>query len=321
MKLGLYMDILNDKSFTEALDYAAGLGLDAVEIGTGNFSAAPHCQLDELVKSQAARDEFLGAITERGLTLSALNCSGNLLDPHPERRQRCQQVYYDTVRVARELGLDIVITQSGCPGAPDGGTYPNWVTATWPAEYVECGLRQWAEEVTPFWSEAGRFAADHGMKIAIEMHHGMVAYNPRSLLQLRDIAGDLLGANLDPSHLWPQGMEPTVVVQGLAGCIWHVHAKDTGIDPNEAALNGLLEIRPWDQSFERSWAFRTVGYGHDELWWRQFFSALRKTGFDGVVSMEHEDRWMGRLEGLEKSVDFLRPLLLQDQQDVISPRA
>jgi len=162
MKLGLYMDILNDKSFTEALDYAAGLGLDAVEIGTGNFSAAPHCKLDELVQSPAARDDFMGAITDRGLVLSALNCSGNLLDPHPERRQRCQQVYYDTVRVARELGLDIVITQSGCPGAPDGGTYPNWITATWPAEYVECGLRQWAEEVTPFWTEAGRFAADHG---------------------------------------------------------------------------------------------------------------------------------------------------------------
>ena len=147
----------------------------------------------------------MGAITDRGLALSALNCSGNLLDPHPERRQRCQQVYYDTIRVASDLGLDIVITQSGCPGAPDGGTYPNWVTATWPAEYVECGQRQWAEEVTPFWTEAGRFAADHDMKIAIEMHHGMVAYNPRSLLQLREIAGDLLGANLDPSHLWPPG--------------------------------------------------------------------------------------------------------------------
>ena len=133
-------------------------------------------------RARSARDEFLGAITDRGLVLSALNCSGNLLDPHPERRERCQQVYYDTIRVAKSLGLDIVITQSGCPGAPDGGTYPNWVTATWPAEYVECGRRQWAEEVTPFWREAGRFAADHGMKIAIEMHHGMVAYNPRSLV-------------------------------------------------------------------------------------------------------------------------------------------
>ena len=175
------------------------------------------------------------------------------------------------------LGLDIVITQSGCPGAPDGGTYPNWVTATWPAEYVECGRRQWAEEVTPFWREAGRFAADHGdEEWPSRCTTAWWPTTPRSLLQLREIAGDLLGANLDPSHLWPQGMEPTVVVHGLAGCIWHVHAKDTGIDPNEAALNGLLEIRPWDQSFERSWAFRTVGHGHGELWWRQFFSALRK---------------------------------------------
>lgn len=315
MKLGVNTDGLRDLSFTEALDYAAGLGLQAVEVNTGNFSTAPHCDLERLVESQAARDEFLGAITDRGLFLSALNCSGNLLDPHPERRERSQQTFRHTVRAAAQLGLDTVVTMSGCPGSPDGGTYPNWITCTWQAEYIEAGERQWREVISPFWAAAGPWAADQGVRLAIEMHHGQSVYNPRSLLRLRQIAGPALGANLDPSHLWPQAIDPLVVIRTLAGAIWHVHAKDTRINPQEAALNGLLETRPMDQAYERSWAFRAVGFGHDELWWRGFVSALRASGFDGVLSLEHEDRWMGSREGLEKGATFLKPLLLQTQAE------
>lgn len=315
MKLGIYTECLRDLPFPDALDTAVALGAEAVEIGTGGFSRATHCSLDALLASQQAREEFMGAITGRGLVLSALNCSGNLLDPRPEHRETVQQVYRDTVRLANMLQIDVVVTQSGCPGAPDGGTYPNWVTATWPPEYVECLERQWKEEVEPFWRDAGSLAADHGVKIAIEMHHGMSAYNTRSLLRLREIAGDVLGANLDPSHLWPQGMDPVAVVNGLADCIWHVHAKDTGIDPYETALNGLLEVRSFEESFDRSWSFRAVGYGHDELWWRGFVSALRATGYDGVLSIEHEDVWMSYREGLEKSADLLQSVLLKTTRD------
>lgn len=315
MKLGVNTDSLRELTFEQALDHAVELGLDAVEINTGNFSTAPHCDLARLVESQSARDGFLGAIRERGLILSALNCSGNLLDPHPERRQRSQATFRDTVRLAAQLGLDTVVTMSGCPGSPDGGTYPNWITCTWQREYTEAGERQWKEEIEPFWREAGPWAADQGIRLAIEMHHGQSVYNTRTLVRLREIAGEGLGANLDPSHLWPQGMDPLVVIKALQGAIWHVHAKDTRIDPQEAALNGLLETRDMPRAYERSWAFRAVGYGHDALWWRDFVSSLRAAGFDGVLSLEHEDRWMGSQEGLAKGVQFLKPLLLQTEAE------
>jgi sugar phosphate isomerase/epimerase len=309
MKLGLVTDVLRDLAFELALDWIAAQGIEAVEIATGNFSPAPHCDLEALSASADARQRFLDAIASRGLELSALNCNGNLLDPHPERRAKSQATYYKTVRLARALGLDTVNTMSGCPGDPAGGEYPNWVTCTWQQEFVELGERQWQEQIEPFWREAGRFAADNGIRLAIEMHPGQSVYNTRTFLHLRDLVGPHLGANLDPSHLFWQGMDPLVVIRALgSGGVYHVHAKDTKIDPQEMALNGGLETRP---AGRRAWAFRTVGYGHGEVWWRDFVSALRSVGYDGVLSIEHEDKLIGSREGVVKSVEFLRPLILQ----------
>jgi len=312
LKIGLFTDVLQDLAFTDALDWIATQGIQAVEIGTGNFSNAPHCDIDQLLNDADARARFKDSLEGRGLALSALNCNGNLLDPHPERGKRSQDVFYRTVEAASQLGLGTVVTMSGCPGDLTGGEYPNWVTCTWQREFVELGERQWAEVIEPFWRKAGQFAADHGVKIAIEMHPGQSVYNTRSLLRLRDVAGSHLGANLDPSHLFWQGMDPLVVVRALGpDTVFHVHAKDTRIDAQEMALNGGLDTRPTSMVGERSWAFRTVGYGHGAEWWRDFVSTLRLMGFDGVLSIEHEDRLMGSREGIVKSVEFLKPIVLQ----------
>ena len=312
MKIGLVTDSLQDLSYTAALDWIAAQGLEAVEIGTGNFSTAPHCDLGKLLASPDACAEFKAALESRGLTLSAFNCSGNLLDPHPERREKSQDTFYQTVRLASQLGLQIVVTMSGCPGDPTGGTYPNWVTCTWQPEFLELDQRQWAGEIEPFWGRAGKFAAEHGVKVAIEMHPGQAAYNTRTLMRLRDVAGPCMGANLDPSHLFWQGMDPLVVVRALGrNGVFHVHAKDTRIDPQEMALNGGLETRPMDLVGQRAWAFRAVGYGHGAAWWRDFVSTLRMMGYDGVLSIEHEDRLMGSREGILKSLEFLKPIVMR----------
>ncbi len=312
MKIGLFTDSLKDLSFADALDWIAAQGIEAVEIGTGNFSNAPHCDVDKLLNEANVRAAFKDAIESRGLALSALNCSGNPLDPHPERGKTAQDTFYKTVEAAGKLGLDTIVTMSGCPGDPTGGTYPNWVTCTWQREFVELGERQWSDAIEPFWTKAGKFASGHGVKIAIEMHPGQAVYNTRTLLRLRAIVGPHLGANLDPSHLFWQGMDPLVVVRALgANGVFHVHAKDTQIDPQEMALNGGLETRPTARAGERSWAYRTVGYGHAATWWRDFVSALRRMGYDGVLSIEHEDRLMGSREGIVKSVEFLKPIVLK----------
>lgn len=311
MKIGLFTDSLGDRSFEAALDWAAAAGVEAVEIGTGNFSRAPHCDLGSLLTSSDARREFLGAIESRGLVLSALNCNGNPLDPHPERRSRSQQVLNDTLVAAAELGLSTIVTMSGCPGDLGGGVYPNWVTCMWQPEYVELLERQWEEEVQPYWEATAKQARKLEVRIAIEMHPGQVAHNTRTLQRLRSIGGtEVIGANLDPSHLFFQNMLPEVVVQALGeGAVFHVHAKDTRIQPLEMALNGSLDTRPMLTPGERSWEYVTLGYGHDEMFWRNFLSTLRVMDYDGVLSIEHEDRLMSPEEGIQKSVKLLQDVM------------
>jgi sugar phosphate isomerase/epimerase len=262
---------------------------------------------------------LLSELKARDLTLSALNCNGNLLDPDPSRRSKAQQTFYSTVDLANLLGVDTVVTMSGCPGEP-GGTFPNWITCNWQREFPELLARQWTEEVEPFWTKAAQVMGERGVNVAIEMHPGQIVYNMRTLLRLRQIAGSQLGANFDPSHLFWQGMDPMAVVRALGkGVIFHVHAKDTKINPQEIALNGGLETRLNTEIGARSWDFRTVGYGHGEDWWRDFLSVLRTVDYDGVLSIEHEDRLMGSREGIIKSVEFLKRITLRTAAEAWLP--
>jgi sugar phosphate isomerase/epimerase len=262
------------------------------------------------VEEKSARENFLGAIRDRGLVLSALNCNGNLLDPDRERGAKSKEVFDKTLEAANRLELDTIVTMSGCPGDLDGGSFPNWVTCTWQPEYVELLDRQWEEVVVPFWQKAGERARGLGVRIAIEMHPGQLAYNTRSLQRLREIGGpDVVGANLDPSHLFYQGMDPNQVVRALGpGAVFHVHAKDTRLNPHEMALNGTLDTRPMTEPGIRTWEYVTLGYGHDEIFWRNFLSTLRVMHYDGVLSIEHEDLLMSSREGIEKSIAFLQGL-------------
>jgi sugar phosphate isomerase/epimerase len=235
-----------------------------------------------------------------------------VLDPHPERRKKAQNTFHKTIELASMLGVDIVVAMSGCPGDPTGGEYPNWVTCFWQHEYYVLLERQWNEEICPFWAQAGKFAASHGVRIAIEMHHGQAVYNTRTFLRLRAAAGPSVGVNLDPSHLFPQGMDPLVVLKALGrDGVFYVHAKDSKINPQLAALNGVMDRRILvDPVAELSWAYRTTGYGHGEEWWRDFVSNLQMIGYKGVLSIEHEDELMGMQEGILKSFEFLKRIVL-----------
>ena len=311
MKLGIFTDSLQ-QPFEEALDWLKEHGFEAVELGTGNYSPARHCDLAKLLESETARSELLEAVTRRGMIVSALNCSGKILDPDTTEREKSQVVFYRTVELAEKLGIGTVVTLSGGPGEPGGSKYPNWVAHYWPRESAELVRWQWDEVVTPFWRKAAQFAADRGVKIAIEAHPGQSVYNTRPLLHLRAVAGANVGARFDPRHLFFLGMVPIRVIRALGeNCIFLVHAKDTRLDPDEMAINGGFDTRPETSVSERAWAYRTVGYGHDEAWWRDFVSALRGVGYDGVLSVEHEDLMMGSPEGIIKSAQFLNPILLR----------
>ena len=312
MKLGVFTPLFADKPLDESLDYIASLGLDSVEIGTGNYPGNAHCPLDELVASKAKAVEWKRQIAGRGLILEALSCHGNALHPDRKFASAHHAVHRKTIRLARMLDVPTVVEFAGCPGESDRSTRPNWVTCAWPPDFSEILKWQWDRKVIPYWTREAKFAKNNGVRIAFEAHPGFVVYNPDTLLRLRETCGDNLGCNFDPSHFFWQGIDPIMAVKRLAGCIYHVHAKDTRIDAQNAGVNGNLDTKGYDRLAERSWIFRTVGFGHGGGFWRDFVSTLRVAGYDGVLSIEHEDALMSPREGFEKAVEFLKPLILRD---------
>ncbi|MDP9365965.1 MAG: sugar phosphate isomerase/epimerase [Chloroflexota bacterium] len=312
MKVGVFAVLFAQRPFEEALDYIAQAGCGAVEIGAGGYPGAAHCDPAALLADEAARARFTEAVASRGLEISALSCHGNPLHPNREIAEQHDAAFRDTVRLAKEIGVGTVITFSGCPGDSDAAQKPNWVTCPWPPDFGEILDWQWTEKVTPYWRETGAFARDNGVRVAIELHPGFVAYHTESFWRLREAGGESIGVNFDPSHLFWQGMDPLVCVRELGDAIFHVHAKDTWLDQPNIRRNGVLDTKPYTDEKARSWIFRTVGYGHGPEFWRALVSELRLAGYDGAISIEHEDSLMSINEGFSKAVGFLKDTVITE---------
>ncbi|HVL54664.1 MAG TPA: sugar phosphate isomerase/epimerase [Vitreimonas sp.] len=315
MKLGVFDPIYGDLAFEPMLDRIAEIGLEAVELGCGNYPGDRHCRPAELLGDDGACTRFADAVASRGLIISALSCHGNPLHPDGNRAAHDDGVFRDTVRLASRLGVEAVNVFSGCPGDGPGATKANWVTTAWPTEFSDILRWQWDDVVLPYWRDAGAFAAEHGVKLAFEMHPGFVVYNPRTLLRLRAEVGEVIGANMDPSHLFWQGIDPILSIRELRGAIFHVDAKDTAVDPHNVARNGVLDLAPAGDYAERPWMFRSVGDGHDLLFWKRFVAALRLAGYDHVISIEHEDPLASTDEGIARAMLTLRAALLAEPAD------
>jgi sugar phosphate isomerase/epimerase len=303
---------LSQLSLDDVLKKLKSLNISTVELGTGNYPGDPHCKLS-MLDNEAELKEFQKKIADQGFSISALSCHGNPLHPDPARAQHDAEVNRKTILLAEKLGIPVVIDFSGCPGDSPTAKNPNWVTCPWPPDFLDVLKWQWDEVVTPYWSERGKFAADHGVKIAIEMHPGFVAYSPETMLKLRQVGGPAVGCNFDPSHLFWQGIDPIAAVRLLGDCIFHVHAKDTQIYSRNLPLTGVLDTKNYTDERNRSWIFRTCGYGHDASWWTEFISTLRMYGYDYVLSIEHEDSLMAAEEGLTKAAAFLNSVVIREK--------
>lgn len=312
MKIGVFDPVFGSLELEPMLDRIVGLGLQAVEIGAGNYPGDRHCKPVELLADAGARRAFAEAFSSRGLVISALSCHGNPIHPDADRARRDDEVFRHTVRLAAELEIGTVNLFSGCPGDGPSAKQPNWVTCAWPPEYGEIVRWQWDEVVLPHWHRAAGFAAEQGIRLAFEMHPGFVVYNPKTLIRLRGEIGDTIGANLDPSHLFWQGIDPIVAIRELGKAIYHVHAKDTALDADNVARNGVLDLESYSDVARRSWVFRSVGDGHDLLFWKRFVSALRVVGYDHVLSIEHEDSLASTDEGLSRAIATLRAAVLSE---------
>lgn len=312
MKIGVFTVLFGDTPFEETLDLVVELGLEAVEIGTGAYPGNAHCDPARLLASERKLAAFRDAVARRGLTISALSCHGNPLHPKAAVARAHHQVFEQTVALARRLDVQTVITFSGCPAADARSSHPAWIIAPWPPEFADALDWQWKARVIPYWKQAAKLCRASGVRVAIEMHPNFVVYNAETMLRLRAVAPGVIGCNFDPSHLFWQGADPAAAIRALGDGIYHVHAKDCGLDPHNIAVNGVLDAKKYTRERERSWIFRTVGYGNDAGVWKRMVSALRVEGYDHVVSIEHEDSLMSGTEGLRKAVAFLKDVVIRE---------
>lgn len=322
MKLGVMAALFSDRSLEDAVAFCAECGLDAIELPVGAYPGAPFFDPGKVLASAREQERIRALLKDHGLSLSGLAVHGNPV--HPDRRHaaRDHAAFATAVELAPKLGTDIVITFSGCPGGRAGDRAPNWVTCAWPPDYAAILAYQWDEVLVPYWSKEAKRCAKFGVRVAWEAHPGFCVYNPDTLIRLSERATKasglkrvVLGANLDPSHFFWQGIDPVLAARtlGEAGLLFYCHAKDTELDRHEGAINGYNDARPYTDLKRRAWSFRTCGYGHGHEFWKPFVSMLRRYGYDHVLSIEHEDAYMSVEEGLARAIAFLNEAIIFDE--------
>lgn len=313
MQIGLFTPVFGKLDFEGLLrELKRYPAIRMLEIGTGGWPGASHIDLDVMLADSAKIREYRKRLSDIGLSVSAFSCHGNPVHPLSETAQRDDVLFRKTVLLAEAFEVPVVVTFSGCPGGSEKDVTPNWITTAWPPEFAEALTWQWEQRLVPYWKDAGAYASEHGVKIALEAHPGFSVYNTETLLKLRSATNKSVGINLDPSHLWWQGMEIPAVIAELGEAIHHVHAKDVALNPANMAKNGVLDTKNYGEMAKRSWLFRSVGWGHDELAWKGIVSALRLAGYDYVLSIEHEDALASIHEGLSSAVATLSRVVLTE---------
>lgn len=318
MRFCVNTDSLGDLPFEEALDFAASVGIESVEVPSGGHSSAPHMRLNDLLASNAKRERFVSAISSRGLRLDAINCSSDPL--HPVHGTEDLALIEDSIRLAGLLGVDKIVSMSGCPGDSPQARTINWIWFPWPDEMQRIREQQW-EQAIEVWTGIAKLADVHGVRrIALELLPLQLVYNVPTLMRLRDAIGPVIGANIDPSHMFWQQMNPARVVEALGPAVHHVHLKDTELFDDELALNGVLDYRNWNDPEHRSWVFRTVGEGQPASTWKAFLDALAASGYNDVLSIENEDILLPGKLGIARAVEFISSLITIDNASATYPR-
>jgi sugar phosphate isomerase/epimerase len=325
MKLGVYNAILHDRPLSEALKVVADLGLTGIELNSGGFLPPVHIPtFDDILVSDAARDDYLALFEGTGVSIAGLNCNGNPLHPNPAIGDKHAEDVRRSIRLAARLGQHRVVTMSGLPGGEPGATRPNWIVNAWNSAALDVLDYQWSL-AAPFWSDIDKLARDHDVKVALELHPQNLVFNTADILELVELTGATsVGVELDASHLFWQQMDPVAVVRRLGPLVFHAAAKDVRVNAEHAALYGVLDnsFRRLDPSENRvnlggdewanewpkesAWDFVALGKGHDVAFWTEWLRALHEVDPDMLVNIEHEDTELGRIEGLQVAAAVLR---------------
>ena len=304
MKLGLLTAPFPQLGLEEIARWARAEGFEAIEIACWpssggerrRYAGTSHIDVERLDRETAA--SIGGMLDRHGLEISALAYYPNPLDPDADARAAAHEHLRRVILAAEVLGV------------PTVGTFVG-----------RDQRRSVADNLVEFekvWPDLVRFAGEHGVRIAIEncpmIFSGdewpggkNLAYSPaiwRRMFEIIPVGN--FGLNLDPSHLVWQFIDIPRAVREFGSRIFHVHAKDLEIDRDGLYEHGVM-------SAGVGWQVpRLPGLG--EVPWSRFFAALYRARYDGVISIEHEDR---AFEGTEELVkrgfllarDVLRPYI------------
>jgi sugar phosphate isomerase/epimerase len=312
MEIALFNDGLAHLDRREALRWCGERGVTLFELGVGGWRQADHVNLDLVLRERSARTELLADYAEFGISLACVNAAGNPLHPDPAVAAQHAAAIRGAIELADELGVERVVTMSGCPGGPDGGLLPIFAPWALNPDCEDLWNWQWQERVRPFWEELGRTVlAEHPrVQLCIELHAGAAAYNPASFRRLSAAAGGRLHLNFDPSHFWWMGIDPMAVLDELGDQVGWMHGKDTLMREDEIRREGIFDFRYGDDRDDVPWRFVSVGEGHGDEYWQQLFDVARRAGYDGPVSIEYEEpppRVGPSIEaGVERSLTALR---------------
>jgi sugar phosphate isomerase/epimerase len=310
MKLGVMANIFSDKSWEEACIAAKNAGLSAIEPACGGLAGKVHCDPQKLIKDKNEIKKWVESAEKNDLEISSLSCHGNML--HPDKKISDEHIsdFEAAIELAHYIGVKVVNGFAGCPGANEDAKYPNWITCPWPPYYGEAVKWQWEKKIIPFWREMAKKMKKAGVVVGLEMHEGDAVYNPEMLLKLREAVGEEICCCYDPSNLFWQGMNTIEIIGILGDAIANVHAKDGKVSKKVVDFTGSSDWKDYDKLDKRAWNFRTVGFGHGVEYWTDFIYSLRLIGYDGVLSIEHEDPLISGEEGLTKSINFLKDKIL-----------
>jgi sugar phosphate isomerase/epimerase len=287
MRLGFFTAALPQMSLSEIATWAEHSGFGALEIACWPAGGAERryggvSHIDVVSLDQASARDIRRKIDDRGLVISSLGYYPNPLDPDPSVRAAAATHIKAVIDAAVLLEVEIVGTFVG-------------------ADQRKSAVDN-LEEFAQVWPPLVKYARERGIKIAIENCPMLwkdtwpggsnVAYSPAIWRQMFEIiSDDNFGLNYDPSHLIWQMIDPIRPIYEFRERIFHVHAKDMEIDRELLYQEGVLGC-----GFR--WAIpRLPGLG--EVRWDRFMAALYATGYDFVVSIEHEDR---KFEGTEELV-------------------
>jgi len=315
MKVGALSAAWSAQPLEEVCAFFAEAGCRTIEIGTGGYPGNAHADPFELKGNKKKREDFLATIKDHGLEISAFSCHGNPLHPNEEIAKEHHEAWRATCDLAQQCDVTCVNGFSGLPGGGPDDKVPNWVVAPWPEDHLEALEYQWGVAID-YWKAENKYADKRGVNFCFEMHPNFLVYNPETLIKLRDACGERICANFDPSHLWWQGMDPASAVRWLqeqGDVIKHFHAKDVAVYQWNARVNGVLDTKHYGDEVNRSWIFRALGYGHSQLEWNELISTLRMCGYDGPLSIEHEDSLMTANEGFLKAVNFLTEVAIHEE--------